>query len=478
MTIRWRHGAGALALGAATQCALGQPLPAPTDPASARPAAGAARPSAPAGARPAASAPREQPATSRAQVPAPRTGDYILAVVNQELITAGELEQRVQRIRAEAARTGTPLPPTAELRQQVFDSLVDERVQITNARENGIKVDEAELDRAVRSVAAQNQLTLPELREKLRQDGIDYAKFRSNVRDQLLVERVREREVLGRIKVSEAEVDAVLAERRAASGTNPQLNIAQILVTVPEGASEAVVAERRARAEAAQARVRAGESFEAVAMEVSEDGNRAQGGVIGLKPADRLPDVFVEGVRGLRSGQVASELLRTGAGFHLLKLVEREEPGAAIVQQTRARHILLRTTPQLTPEAAARRLEDTRRAILAGRMSFEQAARQMSEDASAAQGGDLGWVSPGTFVPEFEEVVDALPVDGISEPVATRFGVHLVQVLERRDVKLDPRQLREQARSAVREKKFEEAYLDWLRDLRSRAYIEMREPPS
>lgn len=467
VTRRWSTAVCAAVLGSAAPLALAQ----------LRPPAGMA--SAPRTAPPRAEpvAPRSEPAPSRAEPSAARTGDYILAVVNQELITAGELAQRVQRIRAEAARNGTPLPPTAELRQQVFDSLIDERVQITNARESGIKVDEAELERAIRSVASQNQLTLAELRDKLRQEGVDEAKFRSNLRDQLMVERIREREVLSRIKVSEAEIDAVLAERRAASRASPQINIAQILVTVPEGASEAVIAERRARAQAAQARVRAGESFEAVASELSEDGNRARGGVIGLRPVDRLPDVFVEGVRGLKRGEIAPELLRTGAGFHLLKLIEREDAGTVTVRQTQARHILLRVTPQLTAQAAARRLDETRRAILAGRMSFEQAARQMSEDASAAQGGDLGWVSPGAFVPEFEEVIESLDIDGISEPVATRFGVHLVQVLARRDVALDPRQLREQARNAVREKKYEEAFIEWLRDLRSRAYIEMREPP-
>jgi peptidyl-prolyl cis-trans isomerase SurA len=246
---------------------------------------------------------------------------------------------------------------------------------------------------------------------------------------------------------------------------------------VPEGASEAVVAERRARAEAARTRVRAGESFEAVAKEVSEDGNRAQGGVIGMRPADRLPDVFVAAVRNLRSGEVAPELLRTGAGFHLLKLVERQDAGSFTFQQTHARHILLRTSARLTQEAAIRRLADIKRTITGGATSFEQAARENSEDSSAALGGDLGWVSPGSFVPEFEEVINSLPPGGISEPVVSRFGVHLVQVIERREVTLDPRQQREQARNILREQKFEGAYAEWLRDLRGRAYIELREPP-
>jgi peptidyl-prolyl cis-trans isomerase SurA len=408
----------------------------------------------------------------------PRSGDYIVAVVNQELVTAGEVQQRLERIRAEAMRNGATLPPAPALRQQVVNALIDERVQVTNARESGVKVDEAELDRAVANVALQNQLTLAQLRQKLRQEGLDYAKFRANLRDQMLVERVREREVMERIKISEAEIDALLEERRAAAGLVPQLNLAQILVSVPEGASVTDVAARRARAEAAHARVRAGEPFEAVAREVSEDGNRAEGGVIGMRPADRLPDIFVSAVRGLKSGEVASELLRSDAGFHLLKVVERREAGNFTVQQTRARHILLRTSSQLTQDAAIRRLAEIKQAIVSGTKPFEQAARENSEDSSAAQGGDLGWVGPGTFVPEFEEVINRLQPGGISEPVVSRFGVHLIQVQNRREVTLDAKQQREQVRNILREQKFEDAYGEWIRDLRGRAYVEMREPPT
>ena len=410
--------------------------------------------------------------------PAPRNGDYILAVVNQELITAGELEQRLARVQADAARSGTPLPPPPQLRQQVFDSLVEERVQITNARDSGYKVDESEIDRAVGNVALQNKLNLAQLRQKLRLEGIDYAKFRADVRDQIMAERVREREVIGRIKITEAEIDALIAERRAAAGIVPQLNLAQILVTVPDGAGIAEVGQRRARVEAAQARLRAGESFETVAREMSDDANHEQGGAMGLRPADRFPDVFVNAVRGLRTGDVAPEVLRTGAGFHLLKVVERQEPGSFSVQQTLARHILLRISPQLPQEAALKRLADIKRTIASGAKSFEQAARENSEDASAAQGGDLGWVSPGTFVPEFEEVINGLAPGGVSDPFVSRFGGHVVQVLERRQVTLDGRQQREQARNILREQKFDEAYAEWLRDLRGRAYVELREPPT
>jgi peptidyl-prolyl cis-trans isomerase SurA len=405
------------------------------------------------------------------------TADYIVAVVNQELVTNAELQGRIARIREEAERNKTALPPAAELRKQVLDALIDERVQVTNARETGPKIDEAELERAVLNVAVQNQMTLAQLRARLQQQGLAYSTFRNNVRDQILTERVREREVGQRIRVGSDEVDALIEKRRAAAGTAVQLNIAQILVTVPEGATIEQVAQRRARAEAALARVKAGESFEAVAREISEDGNKAQGGVIGLRPADRLPDLFVEFVRNMKPGEVGTALLRSAAGFHVIKLVERNNGAAFTVQQTRARHILLRVSPQLTAQAAGQRLIEFKRQIQSGAKTFEQLARENSEDGSAAQGGDLGWTAPGTFVPEFEVAMNALPLNGLSEPLVSRFGVHLIQVMERRQVALDLKQQREQARNVLREQRFEEAYLDWVRDLRARAYIEMREAP-
>ena len=415
-----------------------------------------------------------------AQSAAPKkssTADFIVAVVNTELVTNAEVEQRLARIREDAAKSKTPLPPAAEMRKQVLDALIDERVQVTNARENGPKVDDAELERAVSNVAVQNQMTTAQLRARLQQQGVSYTTFRSNVRDQLLMERVREREVNSRIRIGNDEIDALIEKRAGAAGRAEQLNMAQILVLVPEGASAEQVAARQARAGGALARVNAGEAFDVVARELSEDGNRAQGGVIGLRPASRLPDAFVEVARTLRPGEVAPTLLRTGAGFHVLKLVERQTSGAVTVPQTHARHILLRVSPQLTAEAATRRLAEFKRQIQSGAKTFEQLARENSEDGSAAQGGDLGWTFPGAFVPEFEEAMNALGINGLSEPLVSRFGVHLIQVLERRQVTLDLKQQREQARNVLREQKFEEAYLDWTRDLRGRAYIEMREPP-
>lgn len=407
-----------------------------------------------------------------------RPGDHIAAVVNQDMVAASEVTQRTERLREEARRRGETLDPEV-LRKQALEALIEDRVIVTHARENGSRVDEPELDRVVANVATQNKLTMEQLRERLKAEGLDYRRFRENLRDQMMTERVREREVQGRIRITDGEIDKFLEERRkqASSSGGAQLNIAQILVTVPENAPEALVAERRAKAEAALARAKAGEDFAKLARELSEDGNKERGGEIGLRPVDRLPDVFVDSVRDLKSGEVRGELLRSGAGFHVLKLVQRRDAGdaATLVTQTHARHVLLRPSAQLSAEVAARRLAEFKRAIETGRTRFEQVARENSEDGSAPEGGDLGWVSPGGFVPEFEEAMNALPINGISEPVPSRFGVHLIQVLERRDVEVDPKQLREQARNALREQKYEEAYRDWVTELRARAFVELRE---
>jgi peptidyl-prolyl cis-trans isomerase SurA len=405
-----------------------------------------------------------------------KPGDHIAAVVNQDVVAASEVNQRYERLRAEARQRGEAADPEV-LRKQALEALIEDRVIVTYARENGSRVDEPELDRVVGNVATQNRLSLDQLRERLKEEGMDYKRFRENLRDQMMTERVREREVQGRIRITDGEIDQFLDEQRKKSAGGVQLNLAQILVTVPEGASEAQVAERRAKAEAALKRVQGGEDFTAVARELSEDGNKARGGEIGLRPADRLPDVFVDFVRDLKSGQVAPQLLRSGAGFHVLKLVQRRDgsEAASLVTQTRARHVLLRPSPQLPAELAALRLQEFKRAIESGRASFEDVARENSEDGSAPQGGDLGWVSPGAFVPEFEEAMNALPLGGLSEPVVSRFGLHLIKVEERRDVEVDPKQLREQARNALREQKYEDAYKDWVRDLRARAFVELRE---
>lgn len=405
-----------------------------------------------------------------------KPGDHIAVVVNQDVVAASEIVQRIERLRDEAKRRGETPPDSQELRKQALEALIEDRVLVTYARETGTRVDEPELDRLVANIAAQNKLTLEQLRERLKADGVDMRQFRENMRDKMLMERVTEREVQGRIRITDGDIDKYLEEREAKAMANPQLNIAQVLVPVPEGATPAQVAERLARAETALAKIKAGEDFAAVAKAYSEDSNKDKGGEIGLRAAERLPDLFVNAVRELKAGELRSSLLRSEVGFHVVKLLARESAdNPNVITQTRARHILLSPSAQLSAELAARRLAEFKQAIAAGKASFEDLARDNSMDGSAANGGDLGWVSPGAFVPEFEEAMNALPVQGISAPVLSRFGVHLIQVLERRQQTLEPKQLREQARAALRERKYEESYGEWVKDLRARAFVEMRE---
>jgi peptidyl-prolyl cis-trans isomerase SurA len=406
-----------------------------------------------------------------------RMADYIVAVVNQESVTAYEVRQRVQRLVAEGQRTGAPLPDSATLEREVLESLIDERAILSQAREGGLRVDDGDVDRALANIAAQNQISVVTLRDRMVAEGMDFNRFRANVREQIIVERMREREVSQRVRITDTEVEDYLEKQRGQRAGEVEYNIAQILITVPEGASAAVVSERRAAADAAMARVRGGEDFATVAKAVSQDANRERGGEIGSRTADRLPDLFLEAVRPLSAGSIAPSVVRSGAGFHILKLVERRDAAAFRVTQTRARHILLRVSDASNRDAAVRQMREWRGQIERGARRFEDIARERSEDGSASSGGDLGWASPGQFVPEFEQAMNPLAPGGLSEPVVSRFGVHLIQVVERREVALDNKQLRDQARAALREQKFEEAYGEWLKEMRSRAYIERREAP-
>lgn len=407
----------------------------------------------------------------------PRSADFIVAVVNNELVTRNEVDQRMAELREQARRSNAKLPADAQLRKEVVEALINERVIITYARDSGMKVDEAELDRAVANVAAANKMSLDTLRERLKAEGLDMTRFRNNLRDQILAERTREREVQGRLRISDADVERFMEEQAAQRGRVATLNLAQILVAVPDGASREVENQRRARAEEVQRRLLAGEAFDQLARQYSEDGNRERGGEIGAKPQDKLPDLFVEAVQSVPVGGVTPKLIRSGAGFHLLKVLSRTDGSEVTITQTRARHILLRPSVRLSADAAKRRLAEFREAVVSGKASFEELARKNSEDGSATSGGDLGWANPGQFVPEFEEAMGRLQLGGISPPIESRFGFHLIQVTDRRDVPMDPKQVREQARNVLREQRYESTYTEWINELRSRAYVEMREAP-
>jgi peptidyl-prolyl cis-trans isomerase SurA len=405
----------------------------------------------------------------------PTTSDYIVAVVNQEPITHTDVDKRVTRIQ-DTAQPGTRLPPTDELRRQVLDALIDEKVQISYAKTIGMDISDAEVDSAIENIAAQNQLSLADLKSRMQSDGLDFQRYRNSLREQILLQRLREREVSNRIQISDADIDAFIKDDPAAQ-TEVALNVAHILIAVPDKATPAQVQALQAKAQGIQERAAQGANFTQLAKDFSNDTNtRDQGGAFGLRPISRLPELFVATAGKLKVGQVAP-LVRSNAGFHIIKLVERENTAQATYTQQRARHILLRTSPKVSTEEQIARMNDIRKQITGGTASFAQMARQYSEDGSAAKGGDLGWAAPGQFVPEFEKVLITLQPGQISEPVVSRYGVHLIQLIERREVQLTDQQKREAAKSVLRERRFEGAYEEWARELRAAAWIDMRDAP-
>ena len=408
-----------------------------------------------------------------------RQADFIVAVVNSEPITNNEVRAKLLRTEQQIAQQGAPMPPRNELVRQVLERLIVDKVQLQLARETGIRVDDNAVEAAVQTVARQNQITVEELRRRLKADGIAYSQFQANVRDELLVTRLRQREVESRVTVREQDIDQFLRDQAGSTELSSlALNLAQILVAVPEKATPEQVAALRTKAQTVMERARAGGDFVALSNEFSDSPTRSSGGQMGLREADRYPPLFVEATKSLPTGGLAGPV-RSDAGFHILKVIEKRQagmPGVAVTQ-THSRHILLRTTPQLSETAAVEKLAGFKKRILAGQADFAALARESSEDGTAKEGGDLGWANPGMFVPEFEQVMSGLAPNQISDPLVSRFGVHLLQVLERREAQLSPREQREIARNVLREKKQDEAYALWVQEIRGRAYVEFREPP-
>lgn len=408
-----------------------------------------------------------------------RQADFIVAVVNSEPITNNEVRSKLLRAEQQLSQQGAALPPRNELARQVLERLISDKAQLQVARTSGVRVDDNAVDNAVATVAQQNQLSVEELRRRLSSEGVAYSQFRADIRDELLVSRLRQREVDARVSITESDIDQFLRDQQVGNDVSAlELNLAQILVAVPENASPEQVAALQARAVQAAERARSGADFGALSNEFSDLPGKASGGQMGLRSAERYPPLFLEATQNLQVGGVAGPL-RSGAGFHVLKVLEKKRagmPGVNILQ-THARHILLRPGPQLTEAAAREKLADIRKRIVAGQSDFATQARENSVDGSAKEGGDLGWTNPGSFVPEFEQVMNSLAPNQLSEPVTSRFGVHLIQVLERRNAELSAREQRELVRNLLREKKQEEAYLLWAQETRGRAYVEYREPP-
>ncbi len=404
--------------------------------------------------------------------------DYIVAVVNSEPITNGEVRNALQRLLNDIAAQRQTAPPVEELRRRVLERLINERAQLQVAVEAGLRVDEATVDQSEQAIARQNQVDVTELRARVAKDGMTVGQFRKQLRDQLLLSRLHEQQVEGRIRISESDIDRALAEQSGSGDPMAQeVNLGHLLIAVPEKATTEQSAALLAQAQKVLARIRGGEDFAAVVQELSS-ADRANGGQLGLRRADRYPPAFLTATQNLAVGGV-SDIVRTGAGFHILKVLERKAPAAPsmAITQSRARHILLRPGPNLTQAAAVAKLADFKRRIDSKAATFAALAREHSQDGSAPQGGDLGWVSPGAFVPEFEEPMNRLVEGQVSSPVVSRFGVHLIEVLERRRVEMKPEEVRETVRNQLRASRYDAAFSTWAQDVRGNAFVEMREPP-
>jgi peptidyl-prolyl cis-trans isomerase SurA len=407
--------------------------------------------------------------------PAQSLVDRIVAVVNKEVITQSELNDAIGGAERELRRRGTAPPERSVLERQMLERLILDRAQVQMARDTGIRVDELQLDRAVQRIAQSNNMTLPDFRAALERDGLPYEQFRREVREQIALTRLREREVDDKIQVSDSEIDLFLEAMKAAPAERTEFNLAHVLIRVPEQASPERVEAARARATRVRADAVAGADFAKLAATYSDAPDALRGGALGWRMQDRLPELFAEALAKLKPGDT-SEVLRSPAGFHILKLLDRRVAGIsdAPVAQTRLRHILIRTSETVSEAEARRRLADIRARILSGAADFAEMARANSDDSSAARGGELDWVYPGDTVPEFERAFQNLKIGEISEPFRSPFGYHIVQVLERRSADMSPERKRLQARQVLRERKSDEEYQEWLRQLRDRTYVEVR----
>ena len=401
--------------------------------------------------------------------------DRVVAVVNNEVITAVELRERVQTTTAQLQRQGIQLPPVEVLERQLLERLILERAQAQLAAETGLRIDEATVDRAIQRIASNNNLDERGLRQALDQDGISWSRFRAEIHNEILFGRLREREVESQVVVTEAEIDQFLTNNPDAF-SGRELLVAHVLIRMPESPSQGDLSRANARAEEVLARHRAGEDFAQLAAAYSDAPDAVDGGMIGWRGMDRLPGLFAQAVRELAPGQV-SPVLRSSAGLHIVKFVAArggELQGPDTLEQTRARHILIRTTEVLSDAEAESRLLGLRERILRGGERFEDLARVHSDDLSAARGGDLGWIYPGDTVPEFERAMDDLQPGEVSQPVRSPFGWHLIQVEARRVQDVSDERLRAAARNALRERKADEAFENWLRELRDSTYVEYR----
>lgn len=419
------------------------------------------------------------PTSTAAKAPRVYLADAIVAVVNNEVITRQELVERMQQVEQRMKGQGIALPPPQEFQRQLLERMILDRAQLQLAKEYGIRVDDTMLDRAISRIAEQNKMTVPAFRAQLEHEGTPFAHFREEIREEIILQRLREREVDNKIQVTESEVDNYLAAEAGASQGQQEFNVAHILVRIPENATAEQIAERRKRAEGIFQQLQAGGDFAKLAATYSDASDALTGGDLGWRSPDRLPQLFLDTLANMKQGDVSS-VVKSANGFHILKLSGKRSPSVmktdaiGSVQQTHVRHILIKTNQLVSPADAKRKLTELKQRLDNHAAKFEDLAKLYSNDLSASKGGDLGWIYPGDTVPEFERAMNALQPGQVSEPIESPFGFHLIQVLERKRDDVSQERQRLLARQAIRERKLEEATQDWLRQLRDRAYVEYR----
>ncbi|MEO8003382.1 MAG: peptidylprolyl isomerase [Betaproteobacteria bacterium] len=399
--------------------------------------------------------------------------DRIVAVVNNEVVTRLDLDEQVKVASQQLKRQGTPLPASDVLERQLLERLITSKVLTQNAKETGLRVDDTQLQRSIERIAQENKATPEAFRKTLEGEGIDFNRFREELRNEILIARLKEREVDSKILITDAEIDNYLKNQQNQTGKDDEYNLSHILVLVPEQASPEKIQAKKLIAEKALEQIKGGADFRQVSAGVSDAPNALDGGPLGWRPAAKLPQIFVDAVKTMKVGDV-SPVLRSANGFHIIKMADkRGNDSPVMIQQTHARHILIRLNEVVSEADAKQRLVNLKERVENG-TSFAELARLQSEDASASKGGDLGWLSPGDTVPEFERAMDALEPGKVSDPVKSPFGYHLIQVVERRNEDMSKERQRVLARQSIRTRKADEAYQEWVRQQRDRAYIEVR----
>ncbi|MES2182713.1 MAG: peptidylprolyl isomerase [Pseudomonadota bacterium] len=399
--------------------------------------------------------------------------DRIVAIVDQSVVTEQELESRIRTVTAQFKKQGTELPEESVLRKQILERLISDALQLQYAAQTGLKIDDNQLDKTIERIAEQNQLTLTEFAEALAKDGISMTKFRSDIRNEITIARLREREVDSRVNVTESEVDNFLTTQAASNENQDEFEISHILIRTPEEGATEDIQKAKAKADEAITKLHAGTSFAKVSASLSDAPNALEGGNLGWKSGAQMPALFLDALKAMQIGDI-SPVLRSPNGFHILKLTnKRGGSSPLVIEQTHARHILIKLSEVMSEKDAKTKMDHIKERLDNGE-KFETLARQFSEDSTASNGGDLGWVNPGDTVPAFEKAMNELKDGQISEPILSQFGWHIIQVLERRKQDMSKEAARLKARQEIRTRKADEAYQDWIRELRDRAYVEIK----